>query len=69
MGEGHVILLANFYGSYLNKNKFRASVIVNNAGIEQLATLGISSILHVSYYVEVLLLHIPYGFRANRKIS
>ena len=40
MGEGHVILLANFYGSYLNKNKFRASVIVNNAGIEQLATLG-----------------------------
>lgn len=38
--ESNIVLLANFYGSYLNKQKFKASVIVNNAGIEQLATLG-----------------------------
>ncbi|XP_067940774.1 uncharacterized protein [Watersipora subatra] len=47
MPQGHLILLSNFYGSYLNKSKFRASVIVNNAGIEQLATLGVEKLKEV----------------------
>lgn len=40
MPRVHLILLANFYGSYLDKSRFKAVAIVNNAGIEQLATLG-----------------------------
>lgn len=40
MPKTHFVLLANFYGSYLSQSKFDATAIINNAGIEQLATLG-----------------------------
>ena len=56
MARSKLILLSNFYGAYLDTRDIDSSVVVNNAGIEQLVSLGmILHSLHVPVFLFVMI--------------